>query len=413
MEALVSSSKLSDDTEALKFPIPLEFQSQLRFIDSCDHRSDEEILASLAVYEAVTSEKNIWAFWHSGAATMPGWCQRNVINWARLCGPSWTIRILDAVADSPNHFLKYLSPDVLPETLIEGTMTGPYIGQHSADFLRGACLHEYGGVFMDVGIILFRSLDRICWRELEDPESPYQICVSRIYGPFMGNWFVAARKGDPFIKAWHDIFMHLWEDRVNYEGIGKERLIAWCQLIDFSEARNHGFNVEFNVEPDKVVEYVAQIIVWVRLCMINGGAKIGELNWSRYAKDRVLWFDAVAEVFGAESVVDFRGQKVFDALTTRMDADEESEEYRLAYQAIWRMLTKSSMQKVMHGKGHTETPALGVLLDLPENEGRDREPGTFAELLRYGSVHFEQTREMEYADYQRPADIWDKGIFES
>lgn len=62
------------------------------------------------------------------------------------------------------------------------------------------------------------------------------------------------------------------------------------------------------------------------------------------------------------------------------------------------------MQKITHGKNLTYEPACGVLLDLPENLGKDCEPGTFGELLRYGSVHFEQTRgKINYLEPERPA----------
>jgi hypothetical protein len=44
------------------------------------------------------------------------------------------------------------------------------------------------------------------------------------------------------------------------------------------------------------------------------------------------------------------------------------------------------------GKNLTKTPALGLLWDLPEHEGKDIEPRTFTELLRYGTTHYRQTR---------------------
>lgn len=62
------------------------------------------------------------------------------------------------------------------------------------------------------------------------------------------------------------------------------------------------------------------------------------------------------------------------------------------------MITQSVMQKITHGKELCHKPHCGTLLDLPENEGKDMAPGTFAELLRYGSVHLEQTREMHYIE---------------
>ena len=185
-----------------KFEIPDEFRDQIHYVDALDKRSEEEIIRSLESYVPVTGEKNIWAFWDSGIRQMPGWCLRNVVNWVRLCGPSWTIRVLDSDPTSANYALKYITPDLLPDAFVKGQMNGPYVGPHSADFLRGASLYLYGGVFMDTGIILLRQVDTICWKQLEDPSSPFEVSVPLMYGTVTANHFVASRKGNPFIKRW-------------------------------------------------------------------------------------------------------------------------------------------------------------------------------------------------------------------
>lgn len=204
-----------------QFAIPEEFSKEVRYVESKDLRSDDEILDSLTKHTPIDdgSEKNIWTFWHSGIRFMPSWCQRNIFNWIRLCGPSWTVRVLDNVPGSPNNALKWAesSQIQLPDTFVNRTMDGPYTGPHSADFLRGACLFLYGGVWMDTGIILIRDLDRICWNQyvnfsvkvqvltlfrLTDPSSPFQVSVPLMYTTVIANHFVASRKGDPFIKRW-------------------------------------------------------------------------------------------------------------------------------------------------------------------------------------------------------------------
>jgi hypothetical protein len=186
----------------ITFGIPDEFKDKLTYVDATDTRSAEEILSSLEKYVPVTSEKNIWAFWDKGLRKMPPWCLRNVVDWVRICGPSWTVRVLDAVPGSSTNALKYLSADLLPESFVKGTMTGAYVGPHSSDFLRGACLWSHGGVYMDTGNILIRDLDRVCWKQLEDPNSPYEVSVPIMYGTVMANHFVASRKGNRFIKYW-------------------------------------------------------------------------------------------------------------------------------------------------------------------------------------------------------------------
>jgi hypothetical protein len=189
--------------EAPKFQVPSKYASQVRHLESKDTRTDAEILHSLTQHTPITSEKNIWAYWDSGISSMPSWSQRNVINWVRLHDSSWTIRVLDTVPNSPNHALAWIDPSVLPKAFVEGTMTGPYVGPHSADFLRGAALHAYGGVWMDVGNILFRDMDRVCWNLLADETSPYTVCAPWMFAQNIANHFVAGRKDDPFIKHWY------------------------------------------------------------------------------------------------------------------------------------------------------------------------------------------------------------------
>lgn len=186
----------------MPFPIPPEYQSELEATEPVDPRPDEEILSSMEQYRPVTSEKNIWAFWDSGLRAIPSWCQRNVIGWARICGPDWTIRVLDMVPDSSNHVLKFVDREMLPEAFLSGTMDGHHAGQHSADFIRGPLLLRYGGVSMDVGCLLIRHIDRICWDLLEDPDSPYEIAVPVLYDQTIANHFVAARKNNAFIEKW-------------------------------------------------------------------------------------------------------------------------------------------------------------------------------------------------------------------
>lgn len=55
---------------------------------------------------------------------------------------------------------------------------------------------------MDVGNILIRHLDRICWDRLADENDPHTVCTPWMFGQHTANHFVAARKGDEFIKKW-------------------------------------------------------------------------------------------------------------------------------------------------------------------------------------------------------------------
>ncbi|KAK5945308.1 hypothetical protein PMZ80_002512 [Knufia obscura] len=400
-----------------KFSIPPEYQSQLRHISPKDTRTDAEILTALSQHQPVTSEKNIWAYWHSGLTTMPPWCQRNILGWVRINGPSWTVRVLDSVPDSPNHFLQYIDGSILPEAFVKGEMTGPYTGPHSADFLKGACPLSHGGVFLDVGCIMFNSIDKICWRHLEDDNDPWNVAVPLMYAQTMANHFVAARKGDPFVKRWHELFMELWRGQRSHEGLIENPLIGFGKTLDFEDSRASKFRWDFAVEPVTVMEYIAQVLCWVRLCMlepVEGASGEEAFDCSAYWEGHVMVFDVLKESWGAEETVGFGlGERIVELLGVRVDGDVESREWKDAYKLVWRLLSGSSLQKVTHGKGLTKAAALGVLLDRKENEGVDCAEGTFGELLRYGCVHFEQTREEIELMEAKPVKMkMKKGVFE-
>jgi len=209
----------------------------------------------------------------------------------------------------------------------------------------------------------------------------------------------------------HDLFIHLWKDQINSSNIVANPLIAFSQQFNFSESQARGFHWEFTVEPQFVAGYIAQVLSWMRVCFLEDPND--NFNGSDYYTSKILLFDALSEDWGAEATIGFKGEDLFNVLATKRDADPESKEWKDAYKTIWRLLTKSSMQKITHGKGLTRTEALGVILDREENEGKDIEPGTFAELLRYGSVHFEQTREeINYVVAPKPEMVIKKGLLE-
>ncbi|RFU72757.1 capsule polysaccharide biosynthesis [Trichoderma arundinaceum] len=393
------------------FNIPPEFQAELELVDITDTRTNEEILNALTQHAPVISEKNVWAYWHAGVKAMPEWCQHNVVDWVRILGPEWTVRVLDTVPNSPNHALNFVSANLLPETFIKGTMDGPYTGPHSADFLRGALLYTHGGVNMDVGCILTRHLDRICWNELENPNSPYEVAVPIMYGQTIANHFVAARKGNPFIQRWHQLFTHLWKGRNSHEGVSDDPLISFAKELGFGEASEASFTWDFKVSPLTVMEYIAQVICWQRLCMLEDAGD--GFSCSDYWQTHIFCWDVLTENWGGEMTVGFdgAGQKMYDLLSLKRDIDPNSEEYKKAHELVWRILAKSSLQKITHGKNLTHSVHLGTLWD--ENPGKDCEEGTFAELLRYGTVRFRQTREtIVRKEAAKPKLLMKKGVLE-
>ena len=229
-----------------------------------DTRTDEEIIDDIVTHHAVKSEKNIWAFWHSGFSKMNPWLQRNVISWARRLGRGWTIRILDRVEGSSNNVHRFCDHSWFPQTFNEQTMHGQHVGPHMADMVRLPCIYLHGGIWVDAGSILLRHVDDICWKVLEDPNSPYELAgfehERRPGFDSMNNSFIASKRDNPFVKRWHAIFMELWRDRTECKGIHKHPLISHLPLLQHSTIEH---------DPEDLSDYIAQCMAFDRLRLLE------------------------------------------------------------------------------------------------------------------------------------------------
>jgi hypothetical protein len=396
-----------------KFQIPPEFATQLRYVEPLDVRSDADIIDSLSQVPPVVSENNVWCYWHNGISGMPAWCQRNVISWCRINGPSWTVRILDSNPESPNYFLNYIPADTMPDAVVQGTMTGPFAGQHTADFVRTAVVYQHGGVFLDVGILLLRHLDHICWDTLMDPKNSYNMAIPSINRTNIANHVVAARRHDPFILRWHNLMLHIWRNKTSCEGtVFTNPLFAFVlERADRTALKPLGWDFK---DPVTITEYVGQINAFQRLCCLDKDDEEG-FNCYKYWHTNVFVFNAMTENWAAELYANRTGPHpwIMQRLAMRIDSDTGSQDWTDSYDMTWRMLTKSSMMKVTSARGLTKTPHLGVLWGMEENAGKDCGEGTFAELLRYGAELFEQTREgIDVLEDLRPVGREEKGVLE-
>ncbi len=192
----------------------------------------------------------------------------------------------------------------------------------------------------------------------------------------------------------HLIFLELWKGRTDYTGVLQSPLINFIQVMKFEDIVEAGFKWDWKVDEQTILGYVGQCVAWMRLTWLqepNGG-----FDGVNYWANKVLLWNALSEDFPAEKAIGFDSADLMKLLATRLDADEDDIACAKAKTTAWTMLAQSVMQKITHGKGMTHIPHSGILLDLPENAGIDAAPGTLGGLLRYGSVHLEQTREMQY-----------------
>lgn len=350
-----------------------------------DSRLDEEIEYALLHPGPVVSEKNVWAFWDTGFSTMRPWAQRNVIGWVRLLGPEWTVRVLDRVEGSAANIFNFLDPSSLPACLGKGTMSGRFSGQHASDMVRLPCIYEHGGVWMDVGIMLFMHLDQVCWAALENPAVKFEVALASADPSLMSglaeNFFIAARKGNGFIRRWMIIFFEVWKGRSGCQGIHShplfQHLVAEGNVARFLQSASE----------DKL-DYFAAYLAYERLRLLedpNDG-----FSGPNFCKNRILLIE-YREFASAAMLTHNDGPQQFKFLATEYDEEPTTKDTEDAQGFCNYMLSQTAMMKLYHWK-EEKLPTLADLWDMPENADSDHRDGTFAEYMRYVSTHYTQTR---------------------
>ncbi|KAI0390733.1 capsular polysaccharide synthesis protein-domain-containing protein [Xylariaceae sp. FL0594] len=362
-----------------------------------DLRSDDEIAAWLQEPHPVVSDKNVWAFWHAGYAGMAPWVRRNIINWVRRLGPEWTVHLLDKVAGSRTNVNHYVESSYFPDAFNNDTMDGPTVGAHSGDLVRLPLLWKYGGVWMDAGTFLFRHVEDICWKEIDDPASPFEmagfIIEVRPGVDCMQNGFIAAKRGNPFIKRWHDIYVTLWEGKTNAQGFHKHPLLRHLPLVSPPVERLNC--PEMNVMMETLTDYLGAFMCFERLRKLIDPAD--GFNGPEYYSTRMLLFPAMQETYYFQQQTKWSGTRQFELLTAKRTGEGavKDETWRAADAFVTDALANTSTMKLSHGPPGCLDSFLADLWDSPEHQEKDNVPDTFAAYLRYGSVHFDQTREMK------------------
>lgn len=383
-----------------------------------DRRSDAEIVDSLLQHRPVTTEKNVWAYWHSGISNMPAWTRRNVVNWVRKLGPGWEVRVLDRVEGSPNNVSQFVDSTHFPKAFNENTMTGQNFGQHSADILRLPLLYLYGGVWMDVGMILLRHLDSMCWDAIEDPNSPCEIAAFRAYlrpdVPSIVNGFIAAKKDNPFIKRWHAIFLEIYKDRTNNSGIHAHPLVRHLPQLapPLTEVNSPTFDAESAVFSD----YLGHFLACDRLIHLDDPTPSDSFNGAKYFEEHFLLFELMQEMYLLQLNSAWNGTKEHQLLSAPVDKSTapDAELRDEAEALVNNILANSCTMKLSHGFQGSGVDFLADIWEKPEHKDADCKEGTFAGYLRAGSVLLEQTREVETLEKQvvKPETVVRAGLLE-
>lgn len=364
-------------------PIPFE---------KLDSRSDEEIAEWLQIRHPVTSDKNVWVFWDSGFKQMAPWVQRSIINCVRRLGPGWTVHVVDGVSGSETSIYHYVDASYFHDAFNEKKMDGIFVGQHSGDLVRLPLLWLYGGVWMDAGMFLFRHLDDICWKKIEDAESLYDLAGFSIQlnqekpdVECMLNGFIATKRKNLFIKKWHDIYLEVWKGKTNADGLHKHPLLKHLPLMCPPLDKRDFPDLKVVMEP--FTDYLTHFMCFERTRKIidpNDG-----FNGPEYYAKRILLAPALQEIYYFQKVTKWSGPRQFELLTAKRTGEDaiRDEKWHAAEAFVNDSLANTSIMKLSHGGGEG-LESLADLWDSEEHKDKDNIEGTFAAYLRYGSSKF-------------------------
>ena len=177
-----------------------------------DLRPDAEVDHDLTQPPPISSDKNVWFFWHSGYANMHPYTQRNIRAWhRRFSKKGWTIRVLNRQSSSPlnvANFLDVSDAGTFPNAFIDGTIGGDYAPQHTSDLMRWPLLLKYGGVYADVGMIQIGDLDRLWNETIGNPDSSFKVLSydDGNIGRGLTNYFLASEPNNPFFARCQRLF---------------------------------------------------------------------------------------------------------------------------------------------------------------------------------------------------------------
>lgn len=366
----------------------------LQSLPHIDSRTEEEILTLLSRPSPVTSEKNVWAFWDRGVTNLHSWTKRNIITWVRILGSQWTVRVLDRVEGSASNVHNFVEEEFFPECFNRHTMSGPHAGQHSSDLVRLPCLYKYGGVYMDVGIVLLRHLDDICWNTITDSSSSIELVFPSLdftlNSAKIGNFFFAAQKGNEFILRWMKVFLEVWKTKSSGEGTQLHPLLSHLLQI--------GSNAPMlRAMPLHEIDYFSQTLSLDRVRLLRD-ADDG-FDGHKYFEDHVALLEYL-ECDAATVLSHKDGEKAMRFLKMQRTPSHNQPDFRSAKKFTERLLTNTAMLKMYHWS-ELETPTLAQLWDLTENENADNEPGSFGEWLRWSSWHYSQRRALKAVNFPK------------
>lgn len=382
------------DSPAMDYPIPAGLHAVLA--DQLDLRTDDEIDKDLLAPKPITSEKNIWLFWHTGYSRMHAYTQRNVRAWhRRFSKQGWTVRVLDRSEGSPLNISNYLDvddPRISPQAFREGRIGGGFAPQHTSDLVRFPLLLRYGGVYADTGFIQIGDLDRLWNATIGDPGSPFEVLSYNMGSGeewALSNYFLCSGKNNALFDRCHRLFLALWAEdggKADTTGMHASPLLKGVPMLEFGAYEDKLDGKKYSAEEAsaQLTDYITQ----GQATSMAMGIVDEEDGWDgpAYVREHVY---AVEFLVGAQLINDYTawdGVLAHRLLNLSLPAPGETErdDQKKAREIVEGCLSRSFGFKL----------ATGIILRMigptlsslwKENEGSDCTPGTYAAWLRFGT----------------------------
>ncbi|KAI0853830.1 hypothetical protein F5Y00DRAFT_250506 [Daldinia vernicosa] len=361
-----------------------------------DTRSDDELDNDIMHPRPVSSEKNIWFFWHAGYATMHPYAKRNVRAWhRRLSKRGWTVRVLDRAPGSLSNvanFLDVSDPHAFPRAFAEGTIGGRYAMQHASDLVRWPLLLRYGGVYADVGLMQIGDLDRLWNETVANPDSPFEVLSYNLNGG-LANYFLASRPGNPFFERCHRLFLALWAEdggKTSTDGMHASPLLKGVPLMSSSVTIEEDGKI---IGSDEVQKMLSDYIAQGQATSMVMGLVDDEDGWDgpRYVADHIYGIDYMVGSQLINEITGWDGKKAFNLMSLPLPkpGEVESADQKQAREIVEACLQRSFGFKLAHGLIiRVFKYTLGSL--WRDHEGSDDVPGTYAHWLRHGTAYWNQ-----------------------
>jgi hypothetical protein len=182
------------------------------------------------------------------------------------------------------------------------------------------------------------------------------------------------------------VFLHLWQDRDYSSGLHGHPLIAHLPLLQISAP-----SIPASADWGHFTDYLAQVQAFERV-RLNKEPGIDGFDGPDYFRKHFFLLDARTEMFLGQAFDG--GDRVRRLLSLQRREPPDDEDQEAACRFVYDVLAKSSCCKFSKGTGRLGLPTLVAdYWGRPEFANDDSQPGTWGEYLRYGSVHFRQTRQ--------------------